>query len=144
LVLLGCGTSASTASPAGASGATDAAAAASTDTSSDGGPNVTSVGFSVGGSGCTLGDAATSFAAGVPIRTVLTMSPALPTGGTVTVTVEKDGAEITEARQTITMDEPAPCIWGRLPALEVGHYRMTYAISPSAFPPVSGEFDVVP
>jgi hypothetical protein len=102
------------------------------------------VGFSTGGSECTLGDVATSFAAGVPIHTVLTMEPALPTGGTVQVTVEKDGVELVDARQTITLDEPAPCIWGAFPELEAGHYRITYAISPSSLPPVSGEFDVTP
>jgi hypothetical protein len=42
------------------------------------------------------------------------------------------------------MTEAAPCVWGTLPELEVGHYRMTYAITPSAMPPVSGEFDVTP
>jgi hypothetical protein len=68
----------------------------------------------------------------------------LPTGGTVKVTVEKDGIELVEARQTFTMDKPASCLWGTLPELEAGHYRMTYAISPNSLPPASGEFDVTP
>ena len=112
--------------------------------STGGGPDVTSVGFSTGGSECTLGVAASSFAAGVPIHAVLTMSPPLPAGGSVTVSVEKDGVDVADARQTIDMTEAAPCVWGTLPKLEVGHYRMTYAITPSAMPPVSGEFDVTP
>ncbi len=72
---------------------------------------------------------------------MLTLSPALPTGGTITVTVEKDGAEL-EAPQTITVKEPAPCLFGTLPDLDVGHYRVTYAISPSQMPPASDGFDV--
>jgi len=137
--LAGCA-SAPSARTALASGASSASAT----TSTEGGPDVTSVGFSTGGSECSLGVAASSFAAGVPIHTVLTMSPPLPAGGTVTVSVEKDGVEVADARQTINMSEPAPCVWGTLPELEAGHYRMTYAITPSAMPPVSGEFDVTP
>ena len=100
------------------------------------------MGFSIGGSECTLGDAARTFRVGVPIHTVLRWSPSLPTGGTVKVTVEKDGIELVEARQMITVDKPTSCIWGTLPELEAGHYRMTYAIS--AMPPANGEFDVTP
>jgi hypothetical protein len=114
------------------------------DQSGSSGPDLTSVGFDAGTSGCTLTDAASTFRLGVPIHSVLTMTPALPTGGTVKIAVEKDGTEIVEARQTITMTEPAPCIWGTLPELEVGHYRMTYEIRPSSLPPVTGEFDVTP
>jgi hypothetical protein len=72
------------------------------------------------------------------------MEPALPTGGTVMVTMERDGAEVAEAGQTITVTEPAPCVWGTLPGLEPGHYRMIYTISPSQMPPASGEFDITP
>jgi hypothetical protein len=72
------------------------------------------------------------------------MEPALSTGGTVRVVLEKDGTEIVEAGRTITMTEPAPCVWGTLPGLEPGHYRMTYTISPSPMGPSSGEFDVTP
>jgi hypothetical protein len=107
-------------------------------------PNLTAVGFSTDGSGCTVGTSASSFAEGVPIHTVLTMEPALSTGGTVRVVLEKDGTEIVEAGQTITVTEPAPCVWGTLPRLDPGHYRMTYAISPSQMGPSSGEFDVTP
>lgn len=108
------------------------------------GPDLTAVGFSTDGSGCTVGTTASSFAEGVPIHTVLTMEPALSTGGTVRVALEKDGIEIVEAGQTITVSEPAPCVWGTLPRLDPGHYRMTYIISPSPMGPSSGEFDVTP
>ena len=108
------------------------------------GPDLTSVGFETGGSGCAMTNAASTFPVGAAIHNVLTMTPALPAGGTVKVTVEKDGVEVVEARQTITVTEPAPCIWGTLPELEAGHYRMTFEINPSALPPATGEFDVRP
>jgi hypothetical protein len=107
-------------------------------------PDLLSVGFESGGSGCTITGAASTFRVGVPIRSVLELSPALPTGGTVKITVEKDGVELVEGRQTFTAAEPTACIWRTLPDVEVGHYRMTYTISPSSMPPVSGEFDVTP
>jgi len=110
----------------------------------EGGPDVTSVGFTTGGDKCTLGDSATTFALGVPVRAVLTMEPALPTGGTVKVTVEKDGTEVVEGRQTMTVSEPAPCIYGTMADLEAGHYKLTYTITPSQMPPATGEFDVTP
>jgi hypothetical protein len=119
-----------------------AAAAPAPSTVSGGGPDLLSLGFSTNGDKCDSGDSVETFAVGVPIHVVLEMSPALPTGGTVTVTTEKDGVEILEARQTITVTEPAPCIYGTLHDLEAGHYRVTYAVSPSAMPPFSGEFDV--
>jgi hypothetical protein len=113
-------------------------------TGSASGPETTSVGFTTGGDKCTLGTVASTFTVGVPVRAVLTMTPALPTGGTVKVTVTKDGIEVVGARQEITMAEPAPCIYGTLQDLEVGHYRLSYAISPSSMPPATGEFDVTP
>ncbi len=116
--------------------------AACTDQSGSSGPDMMSVGFGTGGSECSLTDTGSTFPHGVPIRTVLEMSPALPTGGTVTVKLEKDGIELVEARQTISVTEPAPCVWGTLPDLDVGHYRMTYGTSPGQMAPVSGEFDV--
>ncbi len=117
--------------------------AACTDQSGTGGPDLTSVGFGTGGDRCTLEGSASTFPAGVTIRTVLTVEPALPAGSTITVTVEKDGV-VLEDPQTITMSEPAPCMFGTLPDLEAGHYRMTYRISPSSMPPVTGEFEVTP
>jgi hypothetical protein len=85
-----------------------------------------------------------TFPQGAPVPAVLTMEPALLTGGTVVVTLEKDGTEVVEARQSLTMQEPAPCVYGTFPALEPGHYRVSYAISPGQMPPATGEFDVTP
>jgi hypothetical protein len=141
VVLVGCGGPVSTADPVGAS---SAATTVTATPAPGGGPEITSVGFSTEGDRCTLGTAATSFAVGTPIHTLLEMEPALPTGGTVTVTVEKDGVEIVEARQTVSVTEPAPCIFSTMHDLEAGHYRISYAITPSAMPPATGEFDVTP
>ena len=95
------------------------------------------------GIGCDLEGTATTFPAGVSVRTMLTLEPALPTGGMVTIAVEKDGAEF-GAPRTITLTEPAPCVYGTLTDVEVGHYRMIYTIRPSQMPPATGEFDVTP
>jgi hypothetical protein len=108
------------------------------------GPNMQSVGFGTSGSGCTLTNSGSSFPVGVPIRVVLTLSPALPTGGTVRFKIDRNGAELVDLRETITVEELAPCIHGTLPPLEVGHYRVEYAISPSMTAPISSEFDVIP
>ena len=67
-----------------------------TDQTGSSGPDMTSLGFGTGGDRCTLTDVASTFPMGVPVRSVLTLEPALPTGGTITVTVEKDGVEIVE------------------------------------------------
>ena len=134
--MVGCGSPTNSTKPAAASPATTAGTAS--------GPEVTSVGFTTGGDKCTLGTPASSFAVGVPVRAVLTMSPALPTGGTVKVIAQRDGIEVTDARQSITVTEPAPCIYGTMQDLVAGHYRLTYTISPSEMPPVVGEFDVTP
>jgi hypothetical protein len=93
--------------------------------SSASGPDFVAVGFSESGSKCSAGDGASSFAVGVDIHAVLTMSPALPTGGTVKVTMEKDGTELVQDRQTVTVTEPAPCIYSWLIGLEAVHYRVT-------------------
>jgi hypothetical protein len=132
-------TTTATASPARTTAATATPAAARSVAA---GPDFASAGLEAGGSGCTITHAASTFPLGVTIHTVLTMSPHLPTGGKVTVTVEKDGVELD--RQTTTMTEPTSCMWGTLPELEIGHYRMTYYISPGEMPPVTGEFDVTP
>jgi hypothetical protein len=134
LLVAACG--GATTSPASTSGEAASAATADQD-----GPNYTAVGFGTGGTGCTLEGSASTFPVGVPVRTMLELSPALPTGGTITVTEEKDGVEL-RAPQTITVKEPAPCLYGTMNDLEVGHYRLTYAISPSQMAPATGEFDV--
>jgi hypothetical protein len=107
-------------------------------------PDLQSVAFGTGGSGCDVTGVASSFPLGVEIRDVVTFSPALPTGATVHIRVERNGAELTEMRETLTIDEPAPCIHGAMTPPEPGHYRVVYEISPSSMPPISGEFDVTP
>jgi len=112
--------------------------------SSASGPDLTSVSFDTTGSECLVTNASSTFPAGTAIHAVLTVDPALQPGATVMVTVEKDGTEIVEGRQKIEITEAAPCIYGTLPALETGHYRMSYSITPSEMPPAIGEFDVTP
>ena len=106
------------------------------------GPSVVTVGFGTGGSECSLTGVASRFVVGVPVRAVVTFSPALPTGSTVTITMAKDGSELADARETLTSVEPTPCIHATLADLEVGHYRVQYSIDPSSMPPASGEFEV--
>ena len=108
------------------------------------GAAVQTVGFGTGGSDCTLTGVASSFPRGVPIRDVLTFAPALPAGGTVTVTVERNGIEVPDMGETVTVDEPSDCIHGTMLSLEPGHYRVEYDVSPDSVPPISGEFDVTP
>ena len=105
---------------------------------------VVSQGFGTGGSECILTGESSSFPLGVDIRDVLTISPALPAGGTVEITIQKDGTELVERRETFTAEEPTECIYGSLAGLEVGHYRVTYSIDPSSVPPIVGEFEVTP
>jgi hypothetical protein len=112
------------------------------DHSGTGGPGMQTIGFGTDGSGCELGDVASTFLVGTPIRVVGTFEPALAPGTTVTVTVLKDEVELVDQRQTTTITEPAPCFHGTLPSLEPGHYRVEYTIDPSMMPPLSGEFDV--
>jgi hypothetical protein len=114
------------------------------DQSGSSGPDIQAIGFGTGGSGCTLTNVASSFPLGVPIRDVVTFSPALPAGGTVTIKIAMNGSELVDRRETITVEEPAACIQGTLSPLEVGHYRLDYEVSPSTMPPISGEFDVTP
>ena len=109
-----------------------------------GGPSFQSIGFGTGGSGCDLTNVASTFPRGVPIRDVLMFSPELAAGGTVTIKVELNGTELVDLRDTVKVDEPSGCIYGTWPALEPGHYRVEYKVSPSKMPPISGEFEVVP
>ncbi len=114
------------------------------DGSTSTGPDVISLGFGTGGSGCTLSDVASSFPVGVPVRSVLTLPPDLPAGETVGTRMLKDGAEIAGAHQTITPREGDTCIYVTLPELEVGHYRMEFDVHSDQMPPTGGEFDVTP
>ena len=103
-----------------------------------------SIGFGTGGSGCTVEKQGETFPTGIPINALVTFSPALPTGSTVSIKLERNGTELVGQRETITATEPAPCILGTYPALEVGHYRVEYEIAGDMMAPISGEFDVVP
>jgi hypothetical protein len=105
-------------------------------------PDLQSVAFGTGGSGCDITGVASSFPLGVEVIDVVTFSPALPTGATVQIRVEHNGIELTEMHDTLTIEEPAPCVHGAMTPPEVGHYRVVYEISPSSMPPISGEFDV--
>jgi hypothetical protein len=108
------------------------------------GPELQAVGFGTGGSGCDLANVGSSFAVGVAIRDVLTVEPALQPGAVVTITTERNGTELVDLHETITIEEPAPCIYGTMPSLDPGHYRVVYDVQPRSMPAISGEFDVTP
>ena len=114
------------------------------DQSGSSGPDIQTIGFGSGGSGCTLTNVARTFRLGVPIRYIVTFSPALPTGGTSTIKIAKNGTELVDRRETIKATEPAACLQEPLSPLEVGHYRVDVEVSPSTMPPISGEFEVTP
>jgi len=116
------------------------------DSSGSSGPDIETIAFGTGGSGCTLANVGSSFAPGVPVRVVVEFSPALPAGGTVTVTINvpENGTTRVALGGTIKMAEPTPCVSGTLPPLGAGHYRVEAEASPSTTPPISGEFDVTP
>jgi hypothetical protein len=106
------------------------------------GPELQTVAFGTGGSECDLDRVGSTFPVGASIRDVLTLEPALEEGDDVTITVERDGTELVELQDTVTIEEPAPCIYGSMPPLQAGHYRVIYEVSRSKIPPISGEFDV--
>ena len=108
------------------------------------GPELQSVAFGTGGSGCDLDTVASSFPVGVPIRGVLTLEPGLRAGDVVTITVERNGTELVGRRETVRIETAADCISGTMRSLDAGHYRVTYAVSSSHVPPIEGEFDVTP
>jgi len=115
------------------------------DQSGSSGPDIQTIGFGSGGSGCTLTNVARTFRLGVPVRDVVTFSPALPVGDTTTFKVEMNGTELVDRRETIpVVGQPSSCLQGTLSPLEVGHYRITVEVSSSSMPPISGEFDVTP
>ena len=116
---------------------------ACTDQSGASGPDLVSVGFGTGASGCTLTGSATTFPVGSEFRSMLEMSPPLPIGGTVTLVIEKDGAEVhREVGEPVT--EPRPCMSGTWNAFAAGHYRFIFTITPSQMAPATGEFDITP
>jgi hypothetical protein len=107
------------------------------------GPNIVALGFGTGGTDCELTGQASRFREGQTIRVVMTMSPALAVGGTVTARLEKDGTELI-GEKTTTAEGPSPCFWQSLSNLEVGHYLLTLETDPSMMLPTTGEFDVTP
>lgn len=107
------------------------------------GPDMQTIGFGTGGSGCTLTGTASSFPIGATIRDVATFSPPLEVGTTITTSVHKDGDELID-RETLTVDAAAACMQGVLSPLEAGHYKVTVEITPTSVPPLTGEFDVTP
>jgi len=114
------------------------------DSSGSSGPDIETIAFGTGGSGCTLANVGSSFAPGVPVRVVVEFSPALPAGGTITINAPENGTARVALSGTIKMAEPTPCMSGTLPPLGAGHYRVEAEARPSTTPPISGEFDVMP
>ena len=114
------------------------------DSSGSSGPDIETIAFGTGGSGCTLANVGSSFAPGVPVRVVVEFSPALPAGGTITINAPENGTARVALSGTIKMAEPTPCMSGTLPPLGAGHYRVEAEAKPSTTPPISGEFDVTP
>ncbi len=108
--------------------------------SSSGAPEIQSIGFGTGGSGCDLTDKASTFPAGVTVLLVATFSP-LPSS--VTITLTRDAALI-DGPTTIKVDASLGCVNGRLPNLEAGHYKIVVTVPASEMPPLTGEFDVTP
>lgn len=101
-------------------------------------PEIQTIGFGTGGSGCDLTGIARTFSAGVTVYNVATFSP-LP--DSVTITVSKD-AVVIYGPTTAKLDASVGCQTGRMPNLEVGHYKVVMTVVASEMPPLTGEFDV--
>jgi hypothetical protein len=114
------------------------------DRVSPGTSDIQSLAFGTGGSECQISGLTSTFRLGESVRSVVTFEPALQAGDTVSITVERDGTELIEQRDTVTMVEPAPCIHSTWMPTDTGHYRVVYTIDPSAVPPIEGAFDVLP
>jgi hypothetical protein len=99
-----------------------------------------SIAFGTGGTDCDLDRVGSTFSAGTTVRMVAEISP-LPS--TVTVTTTRDGEPLVEPT-TVEPDGSIPCVYGSLPGLEPGHYRIVVSIPGSQVPPLSAEFDVTP
>jgi hypothetical protein len=114
------------------------------DRPSGSGPEIASVASGAGGSVCTIERRSSQFEVGTPVHVVLSMSPPIPAGSKVVVTLRKDGVEFYDTPDTVAITEPAPCISSTFESLPPGHYRVEYALTPTTMPPFDGEFDVVP
>ena len=111
---------------------------------SNAGASTQSLGFGTGGSECELANVADSFTVGETIRFVAAFEPELPAGATVTVSIERDGTELTDLGDSVTFEDAVPCFSGTVPASEPGQYRVVFEIDPSTMPPLVGELDVTP
>jgi hypothetical protein len=111
---------------------------------SSGTPDIESVVFGTGGTGCAVETAATTFASSDTIRVVAQFTPDVPVGSTVTIKVSKDGSELPAAGGTMAIATAANCISGTLIPLDPGHYLLEVAVSPGSLPPIGGTFDVTP
>jgi hypothetical protein len=109
---------------------------------SGGASSVQTVAFGTGGSDCDLSTVARTFAPGDAIRAAAGFSPNLPTGSVVKISLSRDGTVLESSRETLTLDEPAGCVSGRVSdaPLAAGHYR--WDISADTSRGISGEFDV--
>jgi hypothetical protein len=114
------------------------------DATGPGGPNLVSVGFGTGGSECTLTGTAENYVVGTPVRIVVTFSPGLPAGATVTITTMREGAERVSSRETVVVDATDTCVAGTLPELEVGRHVVRVDFDPSSMPPLEDEIEITP
>jgi hypothetical protein len=105
------------------------------------GPQVETIGFGDGGSGCEITHPASSFPAGATVWMVATFEP-LPSS--VTISLSRDGAP-SSGPTKVDLDGSQPCVNGTFPNLEAGHYEIVINTIPeSQMPPLTGEFDVTP
>ena len=106
---------------------------------------VETIGFGTGGSGCTLANSASSFAAGVPVQFVATFAPDLPAGSSVVISLSQDGKDLPDYAGTVHLDVARNCVGGGWRSLNAGHYRVVLtSSSDTGMPALAGEFDVTP
>ena len=105
---------------------------------------VRTMSFGTGGSGCEVVTPASSFPAGQEVRTIATFQPPLETGTEVIVTVELNGTELDEHRMTMELTEPANCVFGTLPDLDPGRYRVEVGVMSGPKSLIAGDFEVTP
>ena len=99
------------------------------------------IGFGIGGSDCSLGKPARTFATTDKIWVVADYSPSLRAGTVVTFNLTHDGIPVDGYPLKITLDVVTKCVHGTVSpgVLPAGHYRLD--VVPDTARPVSGEFD---
>jgi hypothetical protein len=99
------------------------------------------IGFGLGGSGCTIAKLMTTFATDDPIRVNAEYTPSLPAGTVVTIDLSRDGFDVPGYPHSLTFKTATKCIYGNISpgTLPTGHYRMD--VAPDSAPAISGEFD---